>query len=73
MSFLKDDGIGTGGVVLFTKYFGAGVGSGQHGGLQREVAEWILKAETLYQVRVYSANAVAAYVSMDFYLHIDKV
>ena len=72
MSFLKDSAVGTGGTVLFTKYFGAGVGSGQHGGLQREISEWVLLAETLYQVRVYSANAVAAYVSMDFYLNIDK-
>jgi len=72
MSFLKDSAVGTGGTVLFTKYFGAGVGSGTHGGIQRDNNEWVLKAATLYQVRVYSANANAAYVSMDFYLHADK-
>ena len=72
MSFLKDSAVGTGGTVLFTKYFGAGVGSGTHGGTQRNNNEWILKQNTLYQVRVYSANAAAAYVSMDFYLHNDR-
>lgn len=72
MSFLKDSGVGTGGTVLFTKYFGAGVGSGTHGGVQRDNDEWVLKPNTLYQVRVYSANAAAAYVSMNFYLHSDK-
>ena len=72
MTFLKDNGVGTGGTVLFTKYYGAGVGSGTHGGVQLDNNEWVLKAATLYQVRVYSANANAAYVSMDFYLHADK-
>ena len=72
MSFLKDDGIGTGGTVLFTRNYGSGSGPFASGGTARESNEWILKPATIYQVRAYSTGAVAGQISIDFYLHTDK-
>jgi len=68
----KDDGVGTGGTVLFSETYASGVGPFTQMGVSRGSQEWILKAATLYQVRVYAAAAVAAFVSMDFYLHIKR-
>lgn len=72
ISFLKDDGIGTGGTVLFSQQLGAGVSAFNVGGAIRGSAEWILKAATLYQLRVYNAGANAATISIDYYVHADK-
>jgi len=72
MTFTKDDTIGTGGTVFQTKFYGSGSGPFATGGSARDSGEWVLDASTLYQVRAYSVNAVEGFLSMEFYLHIDK-
>ena len=71
MAITKDDTVGTGGTVLFTKAIGAGI-QGREGFATRGQLEWVLNAATLYQVRVYNAGANAAVIEIDYYIHVDK-
>ena len=72
ISMTKDDTVGTGGTVLFSYLVGAGKGAHEIGGTSRGQREWVLKAATVYQVRVYSNNASAATVSIDYYVYADR-
>ncbi len=72
MTILKDSSLGTGGTVLEQFNFGALGGLFASGGQGRH-AEWVLAPATIYQARVYVAAAQTAEISMDFYLHTDRI
>jgi hypothetical protein len=63
----------TGGTDLVSMYIGAdGVGLTSVGGEGRATQEWVLKAETQYQLSLLEADNVPGLITMSWYEHTDK-